>query len=142
MPLLNWLAQKRTLHAAITAMKEGRLRDAVTGFTQYLEGSPNDWQAWEGLGECHVALGNNSAAEQACNRSLELNPVGVEAKQCLALLYADRQQWDSCFHFLDEAWEQVKDDFPQFLEIDYAWCYHLKGDEARGAGVFRPCPLA
>jgi tetratricopeptide (TPR) repeat protein len=119
-------------------LQQGRLTDAVAAFEELVEVAPTDWEAWCGLGECHYALGDLSAAEHGFDRCLELNPDSVEAGEGAALIWAERDgDYPRSLRVLEELLEITTDaGVPEYAQLSIAWVHYLRGDLGQARRCF------
>ena len=59
----------------------GDVAGACKLYRQLVVADPRDFESWNGLGLCHLALAAPSAAVEAFNRALELKPDAISARQ-------------------------------------------------------------
>jgi CubicO group peptidase (beta-lactamase class C family) len=67
-------------------MRAGKVADAITVFRLNVEMFPEDWNAYDSLGEGYMAHGDTALAVTNYQHSLTLNPDNTNGKQMLAKL--------------------------------------------------------
>jgi tetratricopeptide (TPR) repeat protein len=130
MALLSWLHGQALTRKAVSAVQGGRLKEAQAAFEDVVESRPRDWQAWCSLGECRADLGDSNGAENAFRECLDLNPESVEAREGLALVYAERyRDWLHALRTLEELLDMTREaGAPELIEVRIAWVHHLAGN--------------
>jgi len=67
-------------------LEEGRTAAAVAAFEWNARDYPNQWWAWDSLGDGYRAAGNRDAAVDAFEKSLQMNPDNSNAREAIAEL--------------------------------------------------------
>ena len=81
---------------------QGEYEEALTYFRKAAETSPDDPDAWYGLGSCYVGLNQPDAAIAAYNRPIERNPDNQMAHFVLAMYYKSIGQFEQVIPSLQE----------------------------------------
>lgn len=71
---------------AASAYAAGDYGEAARAYAHYLDGHPNDAQAWYRLGYAHAQVGRLVAAEAAFRRALDLDPEMARARHNLGVV--------------------------------------------------------
>lgn len=81
--VMNFEEMPGGLSAARAAVKEGRLKDAVGSYVDWLRANPNDAQAWGELGGIYRALGYKNYAIHCYEAVLRLQPGNAQLNSWL-----------------------------------------------------------
>lgn len=122
--------------AAFRALAGGHLTEAVRAFEGYLRLNPSDAYVMFRLADCENDQGNLAAAEHWYDKFLELEPESIEAKENLALIWAERRgDHDRAIRALEELQPELRDaGMDDFLHLDLAWVHHLAGRRDKALG--------
>jgi tetratricopeptide (TPR) repeat protein len=83
----------------------GEIRQSRARLLDYVREKPSDALAWTILGNVHKDLDEDSEAEQAYRKAIELNPQAYQAYTGLGMLYRKRGEYDRAMTYYDKAVE-------------------------------------
>lgn len=114
------------------AVDKKKYEQAVTFFRQLLDNDPRDFQAWTELGTAYLLQGNDSEAEKAYLRAIEVRPGFVLPLLNLGRLRTAKNQFQEAIEPLTQAVELQ----PTSAEANYllgeAYLQSKKGSKAVG----------
>ncbi len=136
--MISWFRARATAAKALNAAQQGRLGEATALIEDVVESRPNDWAMWCTLGECRAAVGDPNGADHAFTRCLDLNQESVEAKEGMALIWAERDHnWQRSITALQETLAVTTEvGIAELTQLELAWVYYLSGDRTTAASYF------
>jgi predicted Zn-dependent protease len=109
---LDWMLRARIAEA------QGRLEDALLDLKHIPDADAVSPQAWLKAGQIELALRHARAAEQALQRSIELDPTQIRARRELAYLYALQRRKADC----DAQFRALAKLTPFDAVLAFGWC--------------------
>ena len=120
----------------------GEFKEALTYFREAVEASPDDAQAWFGLGNCYIGLEQPAEAIAAYREVIRTDPGNANAYYNLGVYYRQLGRYESAVTTFEEALAVAPDHIPSRFEMGEALHRMGRSQEAKQAfaGIVAQAP--
>ncbi len=111
----------------------GEFKEALTYFREAVEASPDDTQAWFGLGNCFIGLEQPEEAIAAYREVIRTDPANANAYYNLGVYYRQLGRYEAAVATFEEALAVAADHIPSRFEMGEAFHQMGRAEAAKQA---------